>query len=54
MDVQIRGETNDDYNIITEINDLAFGGTGESQLILKLRRTKNIISDPSVVVLVDD
>ena len=54
MDIKLRNETKDDYNIITVINNLAFGGTGESKLILELRRTKNYISDLSLVALIDD
>jgi putative acetyltransferase len=54
MDIKIRSETKDDYNIITQINDLAFGGTGESQLIINLRKTDSFIPELSLVALVDD
>ncbi|UCH66221.1 MAG: N-acetyltransferase [Ignavibacterium sp.] len=54
MDIKIRGETIDDYDIITEINNLAFGGTGESQLIIHLRKTKEFIPDLSLIALFDE
>lgn len=54
MDIKIRGETQDDYHIITEINDLAFGGTGEGQLIITLRKNKEFKPDLSLVALEDD
>jgi putative acetyltransferase len=54
MDVEIRSETEDDFNAITLINDLAFGGTGESELITNLRNTNDFIPDLSLVALVDD
>jgi putative acetyltransferase len=54
MDVEIRSETEDDLNAITLINDFAFGGTGESELITNLRKTNDFIPDFSLVALVDD
>jgi putative acetyltransferase len=54
MDIKIKGETKDDYSIITQINNLAFGGTGESQLIFNLRNTNHFIPDLSLVASVDD
>jgi len=53
MDIKIRSETKEDYNIVTEINDLAFSGSGESELIKNLNNTNNFIPDISLVALVD-
>ncbi len=54
MDIKIRNEARDDFNIITQINDLAFGGKEESQLIINLRKTNDFIPDLSLVAVVDD
>jgi len=54
MDIKIRSEMKDDYNIITQINDLAFGGKDESQLIINLRKTNDFIPDLSLVAVVND
>ena len=50
----IRSETKDDFNIITEINDLAFSGNSESKLIINLRKNSDFITDLSLVALADD
>ena len=54
MDIKIRSETIDDYNIITEINDFAFGGTGESRLVISLRKKKDYIPELSLVALLNE
>jgi putative acetyltransferase len=37
-----------------KFDDFAFGGTGEGQLIITLRKNKEFIPDLSLVALVDD
>jgi len=54
MEINIRSETKDDFNTITQINDLAFGGKNEGELIINLRKTKDYITELSLVGLVDD
>jgi len=54
MEISIRSETKDDFNIITQINDLAFGGKNESEFIINLRNTKYYVAKLSLVALVDD
>ncbi len=50
MDLTIRAEQEEDYLRITEVNDLAFAGPGEGQLIEKLRHTPNFLPELSLVV----
>lgn len=53
MDITIRAEREKDYPRITEVNDLAFAGPAEGQLIEKLRRTLNFLPELSLVVEAD-
>jgi putative acetyltransferase len=50
---KIRPEIIEDYSSITEVNDLAFGQKNEGQLILRLRKTKKIIPELSLVAEIE-
>ena len=50
----IRVEQEYDYQAIKEVNDLAFGQEGESNLIDKIRTSAAFISDLSLVVETED
>jgi len=49
MNLIIKPEITSNYQKITEINDLAFGQSNESNLIKNLRKTKNFINKLSLV-----
>jgi putative acetyltransferase len=53
MKLCIRPERPDDYVIITEINDAAFGGKTEGILVEKLRATKEFVRALSLVAELD-
>jgi len=53
MKLCVRPETPDDYVIITEINDAAFGGETEGRLVEKLRATKEFVETLSLVAELD-
>lgn len=50
----IRVEQENDFQAIKEVNDLAFGQEGESNLIDKIRKSSAFISDLSLVVETED
>lgn len=50
----IRPETAQDYALISQINDLAFGQKNESRLVENLRRNKKFISRLSPVAQLDN
>lgn len=49
MDINIRRETEHDYKNIKAVNDLAFNGTAESELIEKLREKEDFLPELSLV-----
>lgn len=49
MNIKIRSEKKQDYNKITEINNLAFGQKNEGKLIENLRKTDNFITELSLI-----
>jgi putative acetyltransferase len=49
MDIVIRPEMEKDYEAITAVNDLAFGGTNEGRLIQTLRKTPEFLAELSLV-----
>lgn len=51
MNIRIRKENDADFDIITMINDMAFGQENESILIKKLRKNLNYIPELSLVAL---
>jgi putative acetyltransferase len=53
MKLRIRSETQDDYAVITEINDAAFGQKNEGRLVERLRETDKFIPELSLVAELD-
>ena len=49
MSLHIRSETEGDFDSITQVNDLAFGGPGEGRLVEALRDTAGFLSELSLV-----
>jgi predicted N-acetyltransferase YhbS len=52
--LKIRGETENDYTRIREINDSAFGQKNEGRLIERLRQTESYIPELSLVAELDN
>ena len=54
MDILIRCETVSDFDSITQVNDIAFGGKSESELISKLRKIKDFMHGFSIIAEFDE
>jgi putative acetyltransferase len=54
MNILIRSETVIDFYSIAQVNDIAFGGKSESELISKLRNTQNFITEFSIIAEIDE
>jgi putative acetyltransferase len=53
-EILIRQETSNDYEGISMVNDLSFGGKEERELIINLRKRPEFIEDLSLVAVADN
>jgi putative acetyltransferase len=51
MKIVIRKETRSDYEVISQINDLAFGQEDEGEIVVKLRNKPDFIRELSLIAL---
>ncbi|MBX2922219.1 MAG: N-acetyltransferase [Chitinophagaceae bacterium] len=54
MNVKIRQETQDDFNVVFEVNKLTFGQENEAKLVELLRQSNAFVAELSLVATVDN